>query len=162
MTFMSISPLTSENYRDTISSLRSEHIDNLILCTHIREGFMRGIELNRIKQYADWYWENHLLKHFMDEEQIIFPILGVRHPLVKLALSDHRRLSRLFRKEEDIHKVLNWIEEELEAHVRFEEKVLFKEVERMEHIEVEDRMDHRDQRHATTFQWGDEFWKDMP
>lgn len=145
---------------DPVLILKEEHRENLTLCTNIRIGFTRGIELNRIKKYANWYWENHLLKHFVSEERLIFPILGKEHALIKRAMADHRRLKRLFRSKEDIHKMLNRIEEELEAHVRFEEKVLFKEIEHSgskKDLNVIELIHQHDA--GMTSKWGDEFWK---
>lgn len=58
----------------------------------------------------------------------MFPLLQVDHPLVKRALSEHRRLTRLFKGTEDTTKALGQIEEELEQHIRFEERILFQEI----------------------------------
>src|SRR5690606_30674746 len=57
-------------------------------------------------------------------------ILETNHDLVKRALSDHRRLKRLFNNEDDITKSLSKIEEELEQHIRFEERILFPEIQK--------------------------------
>ena len=43
---------------------------------------------------------------------------------------DHR-LKRLFTEEEDITKVLSKIEEELDKHIRFEERILFPEIQKI-------------------------------
>src|SRR5690606_23079045 len=110
--------------------IEQEHRENLMLCNNIRLGFIKGVELDRIKRYTDWYWQNHLLTHFRHEEKEVVPVLGRQHGLVKKALAQHRRLKRLFESKEDIHKMLNRIEEELMAHVRFEEKILLKEIEK--------------------------------
>ena len=45
--------------------------------------------------------------------------------MVKQALAEHRRLKRLFENENDLSKTNSLIEEELEKHIRFEERVLF-------------------------------------
>src|SRR5690606_31894126 len=66
-----------------------------------------------------------LKPHFEIEEQYVFPILGIENELVKQALAEHRRLKRLFENENDLSKTNSLIEEELEKHIRFEERVLF-------------------------------------
>ena len=48
--------------------------------------------------------------------------------MVKQALAEHRELKRLFESENDLHKSIGLIEEELEKHIRFEERVLFNEI----------------------------------
>ena len=48
--------------------------------------------------------------------------------MVKRALAEHQRLKRLFGDKTEIEKSLSLIEEELEAHVRFEERILFNKI----------------------------------
>ena len=69
------------------------------------------------------------------EEKHIFPILGNEHELVKRALAEHRRLMRLFEAENDWVKNIHLIEEELESHIRFEERVLFNEIQEVATLE---------------------------
>ena len=90
---------------------------------------------------------------------MIFPILGKENRLVRKAVAGHKRLRRLFENRQDIHKMLNRIEEELGAHVRFEEQVLFKEIEKtgsMEDIETIEHLQHGQQESLV---WKDEFWR---
>jgi len=90
---------------------------------------------------------------------MIFPILGKENRLVRKAVSEHKRLRRLFESRQDIHKILNRIEEELEAHIRFEERVLFKEIEKTgntKDIETIEQLHHGQHEGLV---WGDEFWK---
>lgn len=71
---------------------------------------------------------SNLKPHFEIEEQFVFPILGNENELVKQALAEHRKLKRLFENKEDLRKSISLIEEELEMHIRFEERVLFHEI----------------------------------
>jgi iron-sulfur cluster repair protein YtfE (RIC family) len=105
--------------------LSHDHHHGLLLCWKIRQGFKLGIEPNRIKAYCEWFWENHLEAHFEKEEKVIFPVLSVEDPMIKQALSEHKRLRKLFSTWENPEKTLGQIEEELEKHIRFEERVLF-------------------------------------
>ena len=114
-----------------LQPLSREHHHGLLLSWKIRTGFSRSVPILRIKKYADWFFENYLLAHFEMEEKHIFPILGSDHPSVKRALREHRRLKRLFVSSNDLAKNLNLIEEELTAHIRFEERVLFNEVQQL-------------------------------
>jgi hypothetical protein len=108
--------------------LSHDHHHGLMLCWKIRSGFAKKVAPERIKKYADWFFKTHLIPHFELEEQYIFTILNPENTFVKRALSDHRRLKRLFNKTTDLEIVLGLIEEELEAHIRFEERVLFGEI----------------------------------
>lgn len=105
-----------------------EHHHSLLLSWKIRTGISKGIAFERIKKYTDWFFETHILPHFKLEEKHLFPVLGKEHKLVKKALSEHRRLKRLFKDTKNIEKSLSLLEEELASHVRYEERVLFREI----------------------------------
>ncbi|WP_299390317.1 hemerythrin domain-containing protein [uncultured Gelidibacter sp.] len=113
-----------------LQPLSREHHHGLLLSWKIRNGFSKHIETDRIKKYADWFFENHLIPHFELEETHIFTILNKDHELVKRALAEHRRLKRLFTNDDDAVKNLHKIEEELEQHIRFEERILFPEIQK--------------------------------
>ena len=88
----------------------------------------KNIEPQRMKVYADWFYNEYILPHFKIEEQYMFPVLGNDNELVRKAISQHRRLTRLFLDEVQIAKSLSFIEEELDTHIRFEERILFNEI----------------------------------
>ncbi|HSF52952.1 MAG TPA: hemerythrin domain-containing protein [Algoriphagus sp.] len=108
-----------------LQHLSHDHHQGLLLCWKIRQGFKFGIEPPRMKVYCEWFWENYLNAHFEEEEKVIFPVLSEEDPLIKQAISEHKRLRKLFASWEDPGKTLGQIEEELEQHIRFEERLLF-------------------------------------
>jgi hemerythrin-like domain-containing protein len=111
-----------------LKAISREHHHGLLLCWKIRTGFKKQVDPIRIKAYADWFYLEHLLPHFELEEKSIFTFLDADHELVKKALTEHRRLRRLFESSTDLLKNLTSIEEELESHIRFEERILFNEI----------------------------------
>ncbi|MFD0799385.1 hemerythrin domain-containing protein [Maribacter chungangensis] len=111
-----------------LQGISREHHHGLLLCWKIRMGFSMGIAEERIKKYVDWFYDTHLVPHFKLEEEHIFPILGNHHELVSKALEQHQRLHQLFAEAQDLSKVLSLIEEELQQHIRFEERVLFNKI----------------------------------
>tara|TARA_R110002049_G_scaffold90983_2_gene227421 strand:+ start:610 stop:1071 length:462 start_codon:yes stop_codon:yes gene_type:complete len=113
-----------------LQPLSREHHHGLLLSWKIRSGFNKKIDPKRIRDYANWFFEHHLIPHFELEETHIFSILNSENELVKRALADHRRLKRLFTEREDDTKTLSKIEEELDKHIRFEERVLFPEIQK--------------------------------
>ncbi len=127
-----------------LKAISREHHHGLLLSWKIRTGFKKQIDPIRIKKYADWYYKTHLLPHFEVEEKYIFTILDKENELVKKALSEHRRLIHLFESENNLLKSLTSIEEELESHIRFEERILFNEIqevatnEQLEQIKTSD------------------------
>lgn len=142
-----------------LQPLSRDHHHGLLLSWKIRTGFSKNIEAKRIKAYADWFFKNHLIPHFELEEAHIFPLLSADHDLVKRALAEHRRLKRLFSDKEDVKKTLHKIEEELEQHIRFEERILFPEIQK---VATEDELAlieniHKD--HGFVDNLDDEFWR---
>lgn len=105
--------------------LSHDHHHGLLLCWKIRQGFKFGASPERIKSYCEWFWNSYLEAHFEEEEKVIFPILSAEDPLIKHVLSEHKRLRKLFSSWENPEITLGQIEEELEKHIRFEERVLF-------------------------------------
>lgn len=47
-----------------------------------------------------------------------------------MAISEHRRLKHLFRDGSDLQKSLSLIKEELECHIRFEERIIPTEIQK--------------------------------
>lgn len=141
----------------SLQPVSREHHHGLLLSWKIREGLQKQIAVERIKKYADWFWENHLQAHFEFEEKYMFPILGPNHKLVKRALREHRRLKRLFTTPDKIEQNLSLIEEELVAHIRFEERILFQEIQA---LASEEALKMIEQVHSKSIEgeWGDEFW----
>jgi iron-sulfur cluster repair protein YtfE (RIC family) len=145
-----------------LQTLSREHYHGLMLCLKIRKGIARHVEESRMKRYADWFYATHLIPHFQAEEQLIFPVLGNGHKLVEKALFEHRRINRLFVKEKNLLKSVSLIEEELERHIRFEERILFNELERTATAEQLVMVDRLHQEHHFEENTEDEFWKKLP
>ncbi len=134
-----------------------EHHLGLLLSWKIREGLRLEVSLERIKTYTDWFWINHLQPHFEFEEAHIFPLLDSEDKLIKRALREHRRLKRLFSASNKVAINLSLIEEELVAHIRFEERILFKEIEQRA---SEEQLNLIEKAHSKNIveEWEDEFW----
>ncbi len=142
-----------------LQPLSREHHHGLLLSWKIRSGFSKNVSVERMKTYADWFFENHLIPHFELEEAEIFSILDSQNELVKKALADHRRLKRLFSEDSSLDKSLSKIEEELEQHIRFEERILFPEIQK---VATEEQLQHIAKIHQPeSFEDNitDEFWK---
>jgi len=141
-----------------LQPLSREHHHGLLLSWKIRAGFSKNIEPERIKKYADWFFNTHLLTHFEKEEQYVFTVLEPNNEHVKKALAEHRLLKRLF-EDEDIKSALSKIEEVLDAHIRFEERILFPEIQQ---VATETELMKIEEIHQETDfidKLDDEFWK---
>ncbi len=142
-----------------LQAISREHHYGLLLCWKIRAGFTNKVSLDRIKKYVDWFYNNHIIDHFKVEEQHIFPILGNDNDLIKKALTEHRRLKRLFTQDKEVEKSLSLLEEELEQHIRFEERVVFNEIQKVATIEQMNTISELHNEEKFMDNTSDEFWK---
>ncbi|MCA0429631.1 MAG: hemerythrin domain-containing protein [Bacteroidetes bacterium] len=153
---MNKAPIKRSNF---LKPLSREHHHGLLLCWKIKTGFSKNIEIERIKNYTDWFFEANLKTHFKLEEEIAFPVLGNNHLLVERAISEHKRLRELFSEKIEIKKSLLAIEHELEQHIRFEERILFNEIEQLVTSEIMESINQIHNNETISDDWKDEFWK---
>ncbi|MDX1278256.1 hemerythrin domain-containing protein [Oceanihabitans sediminis] len=142
-----------------LQPLSREHHHGLLLSWKIRSGFSKNIAPERMRTYANWFFKTHLIPHFEMEEEHIFTILESDNELVKRALAEHRRLNRLFAETDNDTKTLSKIEEELEQHIRFEERVLFPEIQKVATEEQMLQIEKIHQPETFVDNLEDEFWK---
>lgn len=148
--------------RPELQGIIHDHQDVLELSSRIRAGIAKDIAPARIQRYCRRSLKWHLRPHFRLEEQLLFPIIGLDHPLVRKALAGHRRLQRLINGRYDPEVALSLIEEELEAQVRLEERELFDQI--LEEA-TEEQLAQVMQAHAAlpeqamSMRPQDEFWK---
>ena len=150
------------NRDKTLKPLSREHHQSLLLCWKIRTGLRKKVDVSLIKSYVDWFYKNHVQSHFELEEKHVFSILGKEHELVKRALAEHRKLRRLFKEENEVVKNLGLIEEKLEAHIRFEERILFNEIQKMatrKELKEMELLHMGSDSLKKPQEWKNEFWK---
>lgn len=111
-----------------LKPLSRDHHHSLLLCWKIRTGLDKEIPAERIYAYCRWFYRLYLSEHFQIEESYVFPVLGSEHPKVIKALEEHKTLSALFNEKDSSPALLINIAESLEAHIRFEERELFGEI----------------------------------
>ena len=115
---------------EALKPLSRQHHFGLLFSWKLRKGFSKKIEVERLQKYAEWFFKEEIQPHFEAEEKYVFPVLGNENELVLRALKDHRRITRLFTDVENPAKSLSLLEEELETHIRFEERILFNEIQK--------------------------------
>ena len=142
----------------SLHHLSHDHHHGLLLCWKIRQGFKLGIEPKRMRVYCEWFWKNYLQAHFQEEEKTIFTVLPEDDPMIKQAMSEHKRLRKLFSNWENPEKTLGQIEEELEQHIRFEERVLFAEVQKTATAEQLEAIAAHGDREKFKENMSDPFW----
>lgn len=143
-----------------LKPLSEEHNEVLLLSYRIGAGLRQNVDGKRIKKYVDWFKTEYLDPHFALENKYIFPILGERNVRMKRALANHRRLNRLFDETSNLNIVLNKIEEELGSFIRFEERILYNEIQKV--ATREELLMIENVHHEIDFVegvWEDKFWE---
>ena len=109
-----------------IIPLSRDHHHGLLFCWKIRQGINRNASPERVQSYVDYFWKQHLLQHFHDEEKILF--LDRKNALCQTAIAEHRQIEELVRKlsssKPDKAQLLR-LADLIHDHIRFEERELF-------------------------------------
>lgn len=142
-----------------LMNLKKDHRLISVLSYRIRLGFRNETDLKRIKKYADWYYENYIKPHFILEEEQLLNLLPDDSKIRKRAMADRRRVERLFEDNTDLNRSLSLLEEELDELIRYEERVLYEELQEYiseEEIEELERL-HKPKKEGY---WPDPFWEE--
>lgn len=145
-----------------IVNLSKDHHDALLFVWKIRQGIKRNVTPERISSYVTFFNDHHLKEHFREEEEILFSYLPAGDELVKKACDDHDEIEFLLSKVSSVHSYnfLALLADELEGHVRFEERVLFNHIqETMSEEQLKEAAERLGSSTAGIEDWTDEFWK---
>lgn len=113
---------------ESLQAFSRDHHQALLLCWKIKVGLSKGISIDRIKAYTNWFYENHILEHFEMEEKYMFPVLPKNHELIIRVIREHKFLLALFNNTSQVEKSLRELQVALKNHIRFEERILFNEI----------------------------------
>lgn len=149
--------------RKELVSLSREHHDGLLLCWKINEGLGKEIPTERIGAYVLYFFDNHLARHFDEEEQYIFPLLKANNIDRKEAETHHKLLREIvdnFKNSDQIVWLsLQHFAEILKQHIRFEERVLFPLIEQEATPEaLKSAASNLTMQPKNNADWKDEFW----
>ena len=111
-----------------IVSLSRDHHFGLLLVWKIRQGLKKAVDAERISSYLLYFFMEHLEKHFREEEEFLFSKLPVSDELKIQAEQDHQEIYKLvaaIRENKTDTILLNQFADDLEKHIRFEERKLF-------------------------------------
>lgn len=117
---------------ESIMKLSREHHFSLLFCWKIREGLKKRTAPKRMVQYAQYFWSNHIQPHFLEEEEILFAPL--QDAMVLKAMEEHAAIREGIEAltvlpPENITDELTKLADQLDKHVRYEERQLFPHLE---------------------------------
>ena len=124
-----------------LHTLSHDHHQGLILAQQLKKGApqYKGMPstLEDKKEYTISFYKTELVKHFRDEEEILFPSVKNKNDELdkKIAeiISEHRKMESLIKdleKTDQLENVLDEFGQLLEKHIRKEERELFVEIEK--------------------------------
>lgn len=142
-------------------SLSREHHDGLLLVYKIRQGIKLSVEPERIATYCTWFWTHHLEQHFNNEERVLGPFIDNLGTLKDQLFSEHSQIRQTVKELNNDPKYPNLenFGQLLNDHIRFEERVLFNEIEKSvtpEQLEEIATQLNADDKKSPV--WEDEFW----
>lgn len=120
--------LTPIKRHPAMVSFSKDHHFGLLLVWKIRQGLKKSIEAGRIGKYVLFFFSEDLLKHFWDEEKLLFSRLRADDLLRIQAEEDHAVIYELIkdiRNQTEDTDLLTQLADRLEKHIRFEERELF-------------------------------------
>lgn len=123
-------------------TLSHDHHQGLILAQQLKKGApqYKGMPstLEDKKEYTLSFYKTELVKHFQDEENILFPAVENKNvevdKLIAEIISEHRKIEALvseLEKTNNLEAVLDELGKLLEKHIRKEERELFVEIEKV-------------------------------
>jgi hemerythrin-like domain-containing protein len=126
----------------SLYTLSHDHHQGLILAQQLKKGApqYKGMPstLEDKKDYTISFYNTELVKHFQDEEVILFPAVRNKNDELdkKIAeiISEHRKMELLVKDLEKTLQLENVLDEFgwlLEKHIRKEERELFMEIEKV-------------------------------
>jgi iron-sulfur cluster repair protein YtfE (RIC family) len=120
---------------ESLAPLSREHHDALILAQLIKRNApaYKGLPTTIVDKvdYSINFYKNNLKQHFKKEETMLKKVRNIDPSIAKLAdeiVAEHKMLAAFFRSLKDAldqEAVLNELGNELDAHIRKEERVLF-------------------------------------
>jgi hemerythrin-like domain-containing protein len=146
-----------------IIQLSKDHHFSLLFCWKVRTGVKLNIDMERIKKYVQYFWNNHIQPHFNEEETILFA--PVKDAAVQKALDEHagikKRVNEIITSAKVNDADLLKLADAVESHVRYEERELFPH---LENILTENQLQNigrqlqQTQDAVSTDAFTDEFW----
>lgn len=144
-----------------LAPLSREHHDGLLFVWKIREGLKMKVSPGKLKQYAIWFWQQHIKPHFFQEEKILLLYIPAEHELAIRLKKEHEHIRELILSldQEADNITFTHLADLLDSHIRFEERQLFPFLEQsLSSEELNNIYQQLEQHPVCPGIWEDEFW----
>ncbi len=145
-----------------LAPLSREHHDGLLFVWKLRQGSANGTPLATLQEFCKWYRHAHLDHHFATEEKLLTPHLETVPDLKDQLLCEHEEirglLSTIVEEPDTVTIVL--LANLLEKHIRFEERILFPDLEsRLTPTQLQSILHQLEEEPTCSNDWNIEFWR---
>ena len=100
----------------------------MLFCWKIRQGLKKQVSAERMRPYVKYFWDNHLKRHFEEEETLLFA--AVQDELTERAYAEHREIRQLVESLSTQPEPFRLLADAVDRHIRFEERILFPHMEK--------------------------------
>ena len=119
---------------ESLQPLSRQHKSALMACLLIRKGISKQAKVEDMVSFLQQCWIQEILPHFEQEEALLIPLLK-KYPKGKIyadtILRDHElfRIGMIHLQQDHLQeRLLQDLAEQLEHHIRFEERIVFQEM----------------------------------
>ena len=146
---------------ENIAKLSRDHHASLMFCWKLRQGIKKDVEIKRMQDYLSYFLVQHFTPHFQEEEDILFAPL--KDEKVQKAIDDHVIIMKMVADiinsdSEDLKTDLTSLANLVDAHVRYEERILFPHLEKELSEEQLEIIGQRISYDAIKDDYEDQFW----
>lgn len=113
-----------------LQPLSREHHQILLLGFKLRQGFKKNIDPGRMLNYCRWFYKSYLYPHLKKEESCLSHCLGETSELIFSLKENHKTIEEAFLNLSPSRPSLEAFEKVVINHVRYEERVLFGEIQK--------------------------------
>lgn len=140
-----------------LQPLSREHHFALLLCWKVQKGLELHVSTERVVDYLTQMWYHQLKPHFDIEEHYVFSILA-NNAAVEQAVEDHRWIKNEILYGNHCKESLDLIWQRLESHIRFEERIIFPEIQIIANDAQWDEIKSVHGEAIPELNWKDQFW----
>lgn len=144
--------------------LSRDHHYGLLFSRRIKQGIDKKTDTLRMKNYVNYFWNQHLKDHFLDEEVLLFNRFDSENPCIQ-AKRDHQIIVDLIEginnADHNDYTVFEKFFTFLDHHIRFEERIVFPHLEKIISESTLSSIGYflEKQHHEFVDDFKDEFWK---
>lgn len=154
-------PIKPIKRSEQLTPLSKEHHEGLLFAWKIKQGLKNGTAITIIAAFVQWFWQSHLQKHFMEEENILAAYLPAENDLVQRMIDEHQNIEALIHINESIadEALLAQLADAVSDHIRFEERELFVYAEQTLDVEKLNIIyEQLSKNQKSLAMWQNEFW----